>query len=350
MTYTNSLFKITQDNSETYPATQQSNFEEQKRQNDVYYGKEESALRKSKFDEMLDFISTTNGMIISNDGWTLPSTQPKGKDCGKWSHKGCLDVEAHRHSEWKGKVFVKTYKKSCFKPSCELCVKKWAGREANRATRRIEQYAENSGLKAKHIVVSVPYWKYDLDYKSMKKEVRKVLKEVGCHDFSLVYHPFRKNVQERFWYYSPHFHVVGFGWIAGTKEIFDKEGWIVKNLGIRRGIEVFQTYFYLLSHCGIKPKNHTVIWFGNISYSKLKVMEEPETNVCPVCNAKLRPIYYSGSLWAPPPEAEIELFCNPDGWNLLSRVKPIDTRTSTEKTHDIVNYHLHYANKGISFN
>ena len=37
-----------------YPATQQSNFEEQKRQNGVYYDKEESALNKSKFDEMSD--------------------------------------------------------------------------------------------------------------------------------------------------------------------------------------------------------------------------------------------------------------------------------------------------------
>ena len=67
-------------------------------------------------------------MTITHDGWTLPSTKPKGVSCGEWSHKGCLDVHAHRHSEWKGMVFVKTYRKSCFKPSCELCVKKWAGR------------------------------------------------------------------------------------------------------------------------------------------------------------------------------------------------------------------------------
>jgi hypothetical protein len=347
--YDEFLFK-SNSKEKTYPATQQSNFEEQNRQNSVYYTKEESALRKSKFNEMLDFISITNGMTITNDGWTLPATKPKGVECGKWAHKGCLNLEGHKNSEWKGKVFVKTYQKSCFKPSCELCVKKWAGREANRATRRIEEYAKISGSKPKHIVVSVPAWKYDLDYKSMKKEVHKALKEVGCHDYSLVYHPFRKNIQERFWYFSPHFHVIGFGWIAGTKELFDKQGWVVKNLGIRQGSEIFQTYFYLLSHCGIKPKNHTIIWFGKVSYSKLKVDEDPEISACPVCKAKLRLIYYSGSLWAPPPETEMELFCNPDGWHLLERVKPIDIRTFAEKSHDRVNYELYYANKGVCLN
>ncbi|MHB8546603.1 MAG: hypothetical protein ACYDAJ_07550 [Nitrosotalea sp.] len=335
--------------TETYPATQQSNFEEQNRQNAVYYGKEESAIHRSKFHQMLDFIATTNGKEISHDGWTLPATKSKGVDCGKWSYKGCLDLEAHKNSEWKDNVFVKTYKKSCFKPSCEVCVMKWAGREANRATRRIEAYAKISKQKPKHIVVSVPFWEHGLDYKSMKKQARKVLKEVGCRDYSLVFHPFR--IKEGIWYYSPHFHIIGFGWIAGTKEEFDKSGWLVKNLGVReKEGEIFQTYFYLLSHCGIKPKNHTVIWFGNMSYSKLKVEEEPEITACPVCKAKLRPIYYSGSLWAPPPETEMELFCNPDGWHLLSRVKPIDTRASTEKTHDMIDYHLYYANKGVSLN
>ncbi len=307
------------------------------------------AFERSKFDETIELIHTTNGKEISYDGWKLPSTEPKKDDCGKWKFKGCLNVEAHKNSEFKGKVFVKTFQKSCFRSSCELCVKKWSGREANKATKRIEKYSELSKKPAKHIIVSVPSWYYHLAYKELKKIVYRVLKKVGAQGGAMIFHPFRFNQLEQFWFYAPHFHVMGFGWLEGIKELYNSEGWIVKNKGLRESI--FGTFHYLLSHCGIKKSTHSLVWFGDLSYGKLKMEKDPESNICPLCSAKLRPIYYYGLLGAPPPEQECEVFLDPDGWHVLENnprlLEPI-TKNELEKKR-IAKY-LYYTNKGVCLN
>lgn len=325
MSYNNFVFKFNS-NKEAYPA-----------------------FERSKFDEVIDLIHDTNGKEICYNGWRLPSTQPKKDDCGDWKFKGCLDVKAHKNSEFKGKVFVKTFQKCCFRASCELCVKKWAGRESNKATRRIEKYFKLSGKPPKHIVVSVPNWLHNLDHKTMKKEAYRILKKVGAIGGAMIFHPYRFNKELKIWHYSPHFHILGFGWVDGTDELYHKEGWVVKNLGLRKS--VFYTFLYQLSHCGIKEKTHSVVWFGDLSYSKLKMEKEPETDVCPICNAKLRPLYYCGLLGAPPPETECEIFVNPEGWYVLENkpilLKPI-TKEELEKKR-IANY-LYYSNTGVCFN
>lgn len=305
------------------------------------------AFERSKFDETIELIQTTNGREISHDGWKLPATKQKKEDCGKWSFKGCLNVEAHKHSEYKGKIFVKTFQKSCFRASCALCVKKWAGRESNKATRRIEKYSSLSKKLAKHIIVSVPHWHYHLSYKELKKIVYHISKEVGVLGGAMIFHPFRFDKTQRIWFYSPHFHIIGFGWIEGTKELYNKQRWIVKNKGVRESI--FGTVHYLLSHCGVKEGSHSLVWFGDLSYSKLKMEKEPETNVCPVCNAKLRPIYYYGLLGAPPPECECEIFVDPEGWHLLENKPRFSTREKTfyEKLNEGINRQLSDANRGI---
>jgi hypothetical protein len=241
MLYKKSAFKLNE-KQETYPA-----------------------FKRSKFDEMIDLIHMTNGNEIFHNGWKLPSIELPREDCGKWKFKGCLDVKAHEKSDFKGKVFIKTFQKCCFRASCEICVKKWAGRDANKATRRIEKYSNLSKKPAKHIIVSVPNWHYNLDYKSMKKEVYRILKKVGAIGGTMIFHPFRFNDIMQLWYYSPHFHILGFGWIDSTRELYNNEGWIVKNKGLRNSI--FGTLLYQLSHCGIKERTHSLVWFGDLSYS-----------------------------------------------------------------------------------
>lgn len=309
------------------------------------------AFERSKFDEIIDLIHTTNGKEVMYEGWRLPSTQPKKEDCGEWKFKGCLNVAAHKNSDHSGKAFVKTFQKCCFRASCELCVKKWAGRESNKATRRIEKYSKLSGKPAKHVVVSVPTWLHNLDHKTMKKEAYRILKKVGSIGGAMIFHPFRFNKLEQFWYYSPHFHIVGFGWIDGTHELYNKEGWVVKNLGLRKS--VFYTFLYQLSHCGIKEKTHSLVWFGDLSYSKLKMEKEPEIDICPICSDKLRPVYYCGLLGAPPPECECELFVDPEGWHVLEnkpRVFHLKKKTLLERLDDIINHELYDANKGVYTN
>jgi len=59
-------------------------------------------------------------------------------------------------------------------------------------------------------------------------------------------------------------------------------------------------------------------WFGDLSYCKLKVEEEPNPDVCPLCSAKLRPVFHYGLYgYVPPPETLVELFAEPEGWRIL---------------------------------
>ena len=121
---------------ETYPAF--------KRSND----------RTELFEQMHE---SQNWASIEHDGWHLPAIDEPKDDCGKWMTKGCLDHKKH-HGEYEGKVFIKTFQKSCYRASCQICYKKWMARESNKATRRIETYEKLSKKPVKHIIVSPPSW------------------------------------------------------------------------------------------------------------------------------------------------------------------------------------------------
>jgi hypothetical protein len=269
--------------------------------------------RSEIFEQMHE---STNWFSIQYDNWHLPGTDDKKEDCGKWLTKGCLNVEAHSKSEYKGKIYIKTFQKSCYRADCEICYKKWMAREANKSTRRIEKYEKLSGKNVKHIIVSVPLWLHYTPKKELAKQSYKILKEIGCIGGATVFHPFRYRKECKEWYYSPHFHVLGFGWIEKTAENYQKNGWVVKNKGTRDS--TFATVYYQLSHAGIKKRHHTLVWFGDLSYSKLKMEEEPENGVCPICKGELRLVYHYGLYgYDPPPETEVELFVDPEGWHIV---------------------------------
>jgi len=269
--------------------------------------------RSEIFEEMHE---SQNWLIVEQDGWHLPAVDEPKEDCGKWLTKGCLNVLAHAKSEFPGKVFIKTFQKSCYRAACEKCFRKWMARESNKATRRIEKFERLSKEPSKHIVVSVPAWKHYEPVKDLRKQAYKVLKKVNCKGGTLIYHPFRFDKEAKRWYFSPHFHVIGFGWISNVKEIYNEGGWIVKNKGVRDSI--FATFYYQLSHAGIKHGYHTLTWFGDLSYSKLKVEEEPNPDVCPCCNAKLRLVFHYGLFgYVPPPEIEVEEWTEPEGWHIV---------------------------------
>ncbi len=300
--------------------------------------------KQSKF---LDLNRNTNWYSIEHDGWHLPAIEDKGKECGKWSVKGCLNVKAHEKTEWKGKVFIKTFQKSCFRASCEECSKKWMGREANKATKRIEVYRKKSKEPPKHIMVSVPSWLYHKPINELRRDAYRILKKVNAIGGTLICHPFRYHRKIKQWYFSPHFHVIGFGWIVNTNEIYNKEGWIVKNLGLRKS--VFGTFHYQLSHAGIKKGFHALTWFGELSYSKLEVEQEPNPDVCPLCSAKLRPVFFSSCLFGQPPPCEtvVEMYVDPEGWSFLENPmwKKKEITKEKEERNKIARY-LYSANKG----
>jgi len=303
----------------------------------------------SKRSEIFDQLhESSNWYTIEQDGWHLPATKDAHDWCGKWSTMGCLNVKAHKNTEAHGKGFVKTFQRSCYRAVCEICYKKWMARESNKATKRIEKYEKMSKENAKHIIISVPSWLYHKSKKELAKESYKILKDVGCVGGTAIFHPFRYKKDLKMWYYSPHFHVIGFGWIENTVENYYKNGWIVKNKGFRDS--TFATVYYQLSHAGIKKHNHTLVWFGDLSYSKLKVeKEEIEANICPYCHDKLREVESYGLFYCKPPDTEVELLVDLIGWRYVEH--RLDDRlelTIKEKREYALRMELCRANKGIS--
>lgn len=303
------------------------------------------ASKRSEIFEQLH--ESTNWHTIEHDGWHLPATKESHDWCGNWYTRGCLNVKAHQNIEAKGKGYVKTFQRHCYRADCEVCYKKWMARESNKSTRRIEKYEKKSKKRVKHIIISPPSW---IQYKSKKEltqESYKILKKLGCIGGTIIFHPFRYDRGYKEWKYSPHFHILGFGWIECVAENYQENGWIVKNKGVRES--TFATIYYQLSHAGIKKNNHALVWFGDLSYSKLKIeKEEIERDICPYCKAKLKEVESYGLFYCKPPDLEVELLVDLEGWRYVeSKFTQRIPLTKEERYEFALNRELSIANKGI---
>ena len=156
--------------------------------------------------------------------------------CTSRQTKGCIHTENHNHPDNQGKAYVKRYQKFCMRSCCKKCYEKWIAREANAATKRMENFVQSTGKTLIHVVLSVSKWDVTMDFKTMKKKARKILEQIGIKGGNLIFHPFRFNKKLRCWYYSPHFHCVCFGNIPQGKitTAYYESGWVIKYLGPRK--------------------------------------------------------------------------------------------------------------------
>ncbi len=306
------------------------------------------ASKPSKPDYFEEHQFMTNWYDIQHDGWKLPATADAHDWCGLWQTRGCLNEKEHHKLGYGNKIFVKQYQKSCFRAVCKICFKKWMGRQSNRSTRRIEKFEKQSGKRVKHIVLSIPKWLYHLPYDELKKKVNVIQKELGCEGGARIFHPFRYKKSYMEFYYSPHFHIVGIAKLSARNisEVARKFGWFVKDVGVRES--VFQTFFYLLSHCGVKRSHHVLVWFGDASYSKLPSEKEPDSTICPLCNDKLVPIYHEGEHSGIPPDEVFEGFVDSVDWYEVKTV-PKSEWTKVDRYEYALERELYVANSGISF-
>ena len=247
--------------------------------------------------------------------WSLPGHGFAYSDCGEFGFRGCLNVEAHRNAridgvDVVGKVYVKGYRRSCGRAECPICYEKWGSKEAHRIEHRFK-YWRGKYRRAIHVVFSSPAKDLELDYPKLRRRLYGIAKKVGLMGGSVIFHPFRQMEGKR-WVLSPHFHVLGFGWICRVREVNAETDWVVKNVGVRKS--VYATAMYQLSHAGVHPKRHTVTWFGKLSYNQLKAPKfEVEKEVCPLCGKRLVEVRWVGE-GDPPEEKEGGYFLPPDGW------------------------------------
>jgi hypothetical protein len=291
--------------------------------------------------------------------WDLPGHGKKYDDCGEIKAKGCDHVKDHPN----GKVFGRYYARNCRRKQCPVCFEGWAGAEAERALIRLASFVHDpklidqvilgfkramskdpvpralfhqalvadleERLKARpryrvvHFVLS-PWLGIDVStivkFKAMKDKAYLIARESGISGGASVFHPYRLKCSSCGsaipdyskacpacgctvfkWFWSPHFHVVGFGWLENTGLGYAQHGWVVKNLGVRKS--VFATFQYLLSHAGVSSVGlHTVTWFGRLSYRALAHVPKVGSvlEICPYCGRPLRPLIWTHEDRGPP--------------------------------------------------
>ena len=244
-------------------------------------------------------------------GWALPGAGKSREDCGEVRHKGCLNTPKHPE----GKAFVKAYRKSCMKASCPICWRPWSVKRSHRVAHRMRSFKPSKYRSPIHVVFSPPEHEYlNLSgVKGLRQKMYKLSKIVGLYGGMSVFHPYRCGTGE--WHFSPHFHTLGYGWVHGTKEVYENDGWIIKNIGVRK--DVVRVSIYLLSHAGIKEKQHTITWFGELGYAKLKISpEEEEEKTCPYCQAPLVLLEWFATDRGPPIDDAFEGLIDSEGWSV----------------------------------
>lgn len=246
--------------------------------------------------------------------------------CGRFMRfKGCPRVELHNKvtldgQDCTGKVPFRPVLHFCDKPDCPVCFKHgWVFREANNIKVRLAEASKRFGA-VEHVVCSVPVKDYDLNFDILRLKAEKLLVARGVVGGAMVFHAGRFT-RRRGWYWSPHFHVLGFilggysrcryckhknrcvkgcgGFDDRSWQHFLKDGWYVKVASsTQERKSVFHTAKYELGHATIdvsKVRFHVVTWFGVVSYRKLKVTVEKRKEVCPICQEDYVDLVYSGS-------------------------------------------------------
>lgn len=261
--------------------------------------------------------------------------QVTNEHCGE--HKGyfgCLNVKGHDKIgsdglSHKGQDFIRGVFKSCDKPSCPTCYKYgWATREAGKMEMRLLAASQQFGL-IEHVICSVPRRDYGLSYEELRVKAVKILESRGVHGGGLIFHGFRYNDYKKAirkgvsmgWYFSPHWHVLGFirggyrcrgctkgcggcdGFEAIVRRLREDDGYIVKVAEDAEGVKgvrqtIFGTARYQLDHAAIKVgvvRFHVATWFGSCSYHRLKIRPEKKISRCPLCGNELVRVCFCGN-------------------------------------------------------
>ena len=248
--------------------------------------------------------------------------------CGMWVYFGCENVKKHKldnqvnlPSNSVNPVFIKPTKINCNRLRCSKCYTRAAYYRSVKISKRIHEFQnteEYYNLNSRsrdlsipiHVIVS-PNLEINDTYVSIRKRVVRLLEKVGVVGGVLVVHHFRCE-DRKYNKNGLHFHCVGYARnnLVDGKEVsrlFEKENIIVKNLGKR--ISVRKTVSYLLSHCTVNKKYHSITWFGKLSYSRLKspgpnvtdIADSERIRCCPICQERLVKLNYVG-LDRPPTE------------------------------------------------
>jgi hypothetical protein len=233
--------------------------------------------------------------------------------CGTYHTKGCLE-----HSP----KYIKKVKDNCKRAECPICYKSWLRESTQNTVKRINSGAPNKRAKSIHVTISPPKseykaFKFKDSYLKIRRKAIRLLKKAGMQGGALIYHPYREIKSKKLWYFSPHFHTAGYGWI-NSSEVYKSTNLIVKNHRVRKSLG--GTVYYQLSHAGVKKGHHVITWYGCLSWKRLRLpKEKADKEKCPICGNILRPVIYRGIGDNPLADTDIkELYTDSIEWEYKS--------------------------------
>lgn len=280
--------------------------------------------------------SIAKSVHVDTGAWALPGHlyEPYG-DCGKVIYMGCI---GDTHS---GTAYVHPVKRSCDRAGCPVCSSSWRWKASKRIAYRVDEVRKilrGAGYHATrpiHVTVNPRPSEWDAfrdpkRYPKLRRKAQRVVRKAGFYGGVQVFHPWRyrcakcgshfnfdtktcascgSDHKTRYW--SPHWHMLGFGWISPVAEA------LVKNHGVRDSVQA--TAYYELGHCGIRGEYQAFTWFGVGNGNVLRRRFDDavprqlnETQHCPLCGQRLKRLAYHGTI--PPPEAD-DYWPSPD-WTI----------------------------------
>jgi len=225
------------------------------------------------------------------DGFSVVGSKPSHASCGVWQTFGCL-----RHKQ----AYVRQFKKSCFRPSCKVCYTSWAYRQSKRTLQKLNSMRKNNTLKHSILILSKT-WTIQ-----SKKELIQKLKDSGVESACLIFTPFDESNNGKFFLKNT-VHIFYTGIIKGSHYPQNDLDGTNKTL--------FQTLQVTFLNAGIKKGLHFISWIGKTQYCTL-LNESSKSNGknCPICNKKLKLIYYSGDKEPIPPDEWYDGETDKENW------------------------------------
>lgn len=213
----------------------------------------------------------------------------------------------------------------CKRLGCKVCWSSARTRSADRITDRLEGFSEASGLPwvPWHVDLSPPpeVWgtESEVQVEDLIRSARKISAALGVTSAVLIVHGYRirpgkkreaheesikqgldryrycmnQDDPREYLYWSPHFHLMGWGFLENSKKFEERTGWVYHKERTRSWEDIPPTVSYLLSHAWLfSPGKNAYRYWGGLSPTKLAVTQDVawEIQKCKVCGKALRRI------------------------------------------------------------
>jgi hypothetical protein len=307
---------------------------------------ENTVLRPAPISKILHGSARPLAITNSHEkNWSIPGTDGiPDQSCGqviKWI--ACGADPTH----WKRPLVD-----HCDRVECPVCWTYWGMKQSKRMADRLRGYVDSSEKQGfawhktnaqnlRHWVFSPPEGTIlpEMQYQGIKNIAKAQILDAGATggvyathlwrireeiktDLLTFIKSFKLSEEERekkFWqcaredvlqlgswreycYWSPHFHVVGFGYLENSRELHSRTGWVyklIRNVRIQKerkpdGVDdqIAALCFYIISHAAYQWQKKIPSWFGCCTPRNLKKDGDPVPSefdgmklVCPKCQA-----------------------------------------------------------------